>query len=168
MSDFICVIFAIAHTVLHLGSLFPFKMLYIVVGDTATNQANSETDSQFSFIHFSRFGYTLHPVFFIIFQSLSVCDKMNLYGSSKQHPQSKGVITMFFFFFFLEFPNILSERLTHAMEKMNMDVSTLALLVGASVVTVKRWLNGTYQPRHVNLPKLICALQVPADYLCIE
>ena len=73
-----------------------------------------------------------------------------------------------FFFFFLEFPNILSERLTHAMEKMNMDVSTLALLAGVSVVTVKRWLNGTYQPRHVNLPKLICALQVPADYLCIE
>lgn len=51
-----------------------------------------------------------------------------------------------FFFFFLEFPNILSERLTHAMEKMNMDVSTLALLVGASVVTVKRWLNGTMEP----------------------
>lgn len=73
-----------------------------------------------------------------------------------------------FFFFFLEFPNILSERLTHAMEKMNMDVSTLAEMVGVSVVTVKRWLNGTYQPRHVNLPKLICALQVPADYLCIE
>mgnify|MGYP000032961949 FL=1 len=75
---------------------------------------------------------------------------------------------MFFFFFFWEFPNILSERLTHAMEKMNMDVSTLAEMVGVSVVTVKRWLNGTYQPRHVNLPKLICALQVPADYLCIE
>ena len=75
---------------------------------------------------------------------------------------------MFFFFFFWEFPNILSERLTHAMEKMNMDVSTLALLAGVSVVTVKRWLNGTHQPRHVNLPKLICALQVPADYLCIE
>ena len=72
------------------------------------------------------------------------------------------------FFFFWEFPNILSERLTHAMEKMNMDVSTLAEMVGVSVVTVKRWLNGTYQPRHVNLPKLICALQVPADYLCIE
>ena len=75
---------------------------------------------------------------------------------------------MFFFFFFWEFPNILSERLTHAMEKMNMDVSTLAEMVGVSVVTVKRWLNGTYQPRHVNLPKLICARQVPADYLCIE
>ena len=75
---------------------------------------------------------------------------------------------MFFFFFFWEFPNILSERLTHAMEKMNMDVSTLALLAGVSVVTVKRWLNGTYEPRHENLPKLICALQVPADYLCIE
>lgn len=75
---------------------------------------------------------------------------------------------MFFFFFFWEFPNILSERLTHAMEKMNMDVSTLAEMVGVSVVTVKRWLNGTYQPRHMNLPKLICALQVPADYLCIE
>ena len=75
---------------------------------------------------------------------------------------------MFFFFFFWEFPNILSERLTHAMEKMNMDVSTLAEMVGVSVVTVKRWLNGTYQPRHVTLPKLICALQVPADYLCIE
>lgn len=38
------------------------------------------------------------------------------------------------FFFFWEFPNILSERLTHAMEKMNMDVSTLALLAGVSVV----------------------------------
>lgn len=75
---------------------------------------------------------------------------------------------MFFFFFFLEFPNILSERLTHAMGKMNMDISTLALLANISPVTVQRWLNGTYQPRHVNLPKLICALQVPADYLCIE
>ena len=83
----------------------------------------------------------------------------------KQHPRSKGVITMFFFFFFWEFPNILSERLTHAMEKMNMDVSTLALLAGVSVVTVKRWLNGTYEPRHENLPKIARELNVSTDYL---
>ena len=140
-----CVTRIIAHTVSYLKSLFPFKNLYIVVGDTATNQANSETDSQFSFIHF--------------------CDKMVLDGFSKQHPRSKGVITMFFFFFFWEFPNILSERLTHAMEKMNMDVSTLALLAGVSVVTVKRWLNGTYEPRHENLPKIARELNVSTDYL---
>lgn len=72
---------------------------------------------------------------------------------------------MFFFFFFWEFPNILSERLTHAMEKMNMDVSTLALLAGVSVVTVKRWLNGTYEPRHENLPKIARELNVSTDYL---
>ena len=65
------------------------------------------------------------------------------------------------FFFFWEFPNILSERLTHAMEKMNMDVSTLALLAGVSVVTVKRWLNGTYE----NLPKIARELNVSTDYL---
>ena len=70
-----------------------------------------------------------------------------------------------FFFFFLEFLNILSERLTHAMEKMNMDVSTLALLAGVSVVTVKRWLNGTYEPRHENLPKIARELNVSTDYL---
>ena len=63
------------------------------------------------------------------------------------------------------FPNILSERLTHAMEKMNMDVSTLALLAGVSVVTVKRWLNGTYEPRHENLPKIARELNVSTDYL---
>jgi transcriptional regulator with XRE-family HTH domain len=77
-------------------------------------------------------------------------------------------VIAFFFFFFWEFPNILSERLTHAMKKMNMDISTLALLANISPITVQRWLSETYQPRHVNLPKLICALQVPADYLCIE
>lgn len=54
------------------------------------------------------------------------------------------------------------------MENQGLDSIALAEMVGVSVVTVKRWLNGTYQPRHVNLPKLICALQVPADYLCIE
>ena len=70
-----------------------------------------------------------------------------------------------FFFFFLEFPNILSERLTHAMEKMNMDVSTLALLAGVSVVTGKRWLNGTYEPRHENLPNSARELNVSTDYL---
>lgn len=72
---------------------------------------------------------------------------------------------MFFFFFFF---NTFADRLKSAMYKQHIDVSTLALLANISPVTVQRWLNGTYQPRHVNLPKLICALQVPADYLCIE
>ena len=160
-----CVTRIIAHTVSYLKSLFPFKNLYIVVGDTATNQANSETDSQFSFIHFSRFGYTPHPGFFIIFQFLSICDKMVLDGFSKQHPRSKGVITMFFFFFFWEFPNILSERLTHAMEKMNMDISTLALLANISPVTVQRWLNGEYEPRNKNLRAIAHVLNTSSSYL---
>lgn len=73
---------------------------------------------------------------------------------------------MFFFFFFWEFPNILSERLTHAMEKMNMDVSTLALLADISPITVQRWLKGEYNPRYINLTKVTQVLNVSADYLC--
>ena len=72
---------------------------------------------------------------------------------------------MFFFFFFWEFPNILSERLTHAMEKMNMDADTLAILASVSPITVQRWLKGEYNPRYINLTKVTQVLNVSADYL---
>ncbi|MGM9915791.1 helix-turn-helix domain-containing protein [Anaerotignum sp.] len=71
---------------------------------------------------------------------------------------------MFFFFFF--FPNLFSERLAHAMEKQNMDAKSLATLTDVSPTTVRRWLNGTYEPRHINLPKVARVLNVSADYLC--
>ena len=83
-------------------------------------------------------------------------------ASRSSIPGQRGVIAFFFFFF------TFAEQLKSAMENQGLDSIALAEMVGVSVVTVKRWLNGTYQPRHVNLPKLICALQVPADYLCIE
>lgn len=70
---------------------------------------------------------------------------------------------MFFFFFF--FPNLFSERLTHAMEKQNMDVNTLALLADVSPTTVHRWLNGVYKPRHDNLPKIARVLNVSTAFL---
>ncbi len=54
------------------------------------------------------------------------------------------------------------------MENQGIDSIALAEMVGVSVVTVKRWLNGTYKPRYMNLPKIVRALQVPADFLCIE
>ena len=91
---------------------------------------------------------------------------MKLMAPRSNIPGRKEVIVMFFFFFF--FPNLFSERLAHAMEKQNMDANALALLADVSPTTVQRWLNGTYKPRHVNLPKIARALQVPADFLCIE
>ena len=72
---------------------------------------------------------------------------------------------MFFFFFFFEFPNILSERLTHAMEKMNIDISTLALLANISPVTVQRWLSGEYEPRNKNLRAVAHVLNTSSSYL---
>lgn len=52
------------------------------------------------------------------------------------------------------------------MKKLGIGPHDLALLAGVSSVTVKRWLCGTYEPRHVNLPKVARALNVSTDYLC--
>ena len=51
------------------------------------------------------------------------------------------------------------------MENQGLDSIALAKMVGVSVVTVKRWLNGTYEPRHENLPKIARELNVSTDYL---
>ncbi|MDY3927350.1 MAG: helix-turn-helix transcriptional regulator [Anaerotignum sp.] len=72
---------------------------------------------------------------------------------------------MFFFFFFWDFPNIISERLTYAMERMNMDVNTLALLADVSPTTVQRWLNGEYEPRNKNLREIAHVLNTSSSYL---
>jgi len=73
------------------------------------------------------------------------------------------VIAFFFFFFF--FPTF-SERLSDAMEKVSMGTSELAALASVSPHTVKRWLNGTFEPRHGNLIRLADTLDVSADFLC--
>ncbi|WP_442871380.1 helix-turn-helix domain-containing protein [Anaerotignum sp. MB30-C6] len=52
------------------------------------------------------------------------------------------------------------------MEKLGMDPKTLAMLSDVSTVTVQRWLRGTYEPRHANLPKIAHVLKVSTDYLC--
>ncbi|MBE6722718.1 MAG: helix-turn-helix transcriptional regulator [Ruminococcaceae bacterium] len=52
------------------------------------------------------------------------------------------------------------------MEKQNMDCGTLSTLSDVSTVTVKRWLRGMYELRHVNLPKIANVLNVSTDYLC--
>lgn len=72
---------------------------------------------------------------------------------------------MFFFFFFWEFPNILSERLTHAMENKNMDADTLAILASVSPITVQRWLKGEYEPRNKNLRAVAHVLNTSSSYL---
>jgi len=72
------------------------------------------------------------------------------------------VIAFFFFFFFESF----AERLKKAMEKKNMTPIVLAALAGVSLITVERWLNGTYEPRQINLKKVARVLEVPTDYLC--
>ena len=51
------------------------------------------------------------------------------------------------------------------MEKQNMDTETLSTLSDVSLITVKLWLRGAYEPRHVNLPKIARVLNVSADYL---
>ena len=70
---------------------------------------------------------------------------------------------MFFFFFFFDDPFV--ERLTQAMEKQDLTPETLALRTGVSLATVHRWLDGTYKPRFVNLPKVAHVLNVSTDYL---
>jgi transcriptional regulator with XRE-family HTH domain len=73
-----------------------------------------------------------------------------------------GVIAFFFFFPRSEF----SERLTHAMENRSINYEKLSVQIGVSPITVKRWIHGTFEPRHKNLPKIAHALSVSADYLC--
>lgn len=90
---------------------------------------------------------------------------MLLYGLLGQHPRRKEVIAFFFFFFFFDFPNILSERLTYAMERENMDIDTLAFLANVAPVTVERWLNGTYEPRNPNLRAVVRVLHTSSSYL---
>lgn len=69
---------------------------------------------------------------------------------------------MFFFFFF---HNVFSERLARAMEKMNMDISTLAHLADISPITVQRWLSGEYEPRNKNLRAVAHVLNTSSSYL---
>jgi len=73
------------------------------------------------------------------------------------------MIAFFFFFFFY---SIFSERLKHAMKKQNITPAALAAKSDVFLVTVKRWLNGSYEPRHINLCKIACELNISADYLC--
>lgn len=80
-------------------------------------------------------------------------------ASRSSIPGQRGVIAFFFFFF------TFAEQLKSAMENQGLDSIALAEMVGVSVVTVKRWLNGTYEPRHENLPKIARELNVSTDYL---
>jgi transcriptional regulator with XRE-family HTH domain len=65
------------------------------------------------------------------------------------------------FFFFDDF----SVRLTSALEKRNIDAYRLSRMIQVSPYTVKRWLNGRFEPRHRNLSRISAALNVSADYL---
>ncbi|MBE6721638.1 MAG: helix-turn-helix transcriptional regulator [Ruminococcaceae bacterium] len=67
-----------------------------------------------------------------------------------------------FFFFFDTF----SMRLRISMEKQHIDIKTLSTRSDVSMVTVKRWLRGMYEPRHATLPKIANVLNVSTDYLC--
>jgi transcriptional regulator with XRE-family HTH domain len=68
---------------------------------------------------------------------------------------------MFFFFFNSAF----SKRLASAMEERGLDEIALAMIANVSPVTVKRWLDGNFEPRHKNLARLADALDVSGDYL---
>lgn len=78
-------------------------------------------------------------------------------------PLEKEVIAFFYYFFQ---QSKFSERLTRTMENRGMDSLELSLQVGVSPVTVKRWIHGTFEPRHKNLPKIAGTLCVSTDYLC--
>lgn len=85
-------------------------------------------------------------------------------GLPRRSPR-KGVIAFFYYYFF--FPrSVFSERLNHAMEVRGTDIAKLSVQTEVSPVTVKRWMHGTFEPRHKNLPKIAGALRVSADYLC--
>jgi transcriptional regulator with XRE-family HTH domain len=51
------------------------------------------------------------------------------------------------------------------MDQSGMGVADLSRQTNVSPITVKRWLNGDFEPRHKNLPKIAYALRVSADYL---
>ncbi|WP_088832611.1 helix-turn-helix domain-containing protein [Paenibacillus tyrfis] len=67
----------------------------------------------------------------------------------------------FFFFFDSDFP----KRLTSAMEDRGIDLFALAGITNVSPLTVKRWLNGRFEPRHKNLMSIADALDVSGDFL---
>lgn len=83
-------------------------------------------------------------------------------ASRSSIPARKEVNAFFFFYFFDTF----ADRLKSAMENQNMTPVVLSALAGVSLITVMRWLKGTYEPRHTNLCKVARALNVSADYLC--
>ncbi|MGG1673291.1 helix-turn-helix domain-containing protein [Paenibacillus sp. NRS-1783] len=51
------------------------------------------------------------------------------------------------------------------MENRNLDHVALAMIANVSPTTVKRWLDGNFEPRHKNLARLANALDVSGDYL---
>jgi ribosome-binding protein aMBF1 (putative translation factor) len=51
------------------------------------------------------------------------------------------------------------------MDQRGMGVVDLSYQTNVSPITVKRWLNGCFEPRHKNLSKIAHALHVSADYL---
>ncbi|WP_128102814.1 helix-turn-helix transcriptional regulator [Paenibacillus sp. DCT19] len=70
---------------------------------------------------------------------------------------------MFFFFFFYD--SEFSKRLQSIMEERGLDHAALAILANVSPLTVKRWLNGKFEPRQRNLLKISNALDVSSNYL---
>jgi transcriptional regulator with XRE-family HTH domain len=52
------------------------------------------------------------------------------------------------------------------MESRSMSVHSLSMCTGVKKATIKHWLNGTYEPRHYNLAKLVDVLKVTDNYLC--
>jgi transcriptional regulator with XRE-family HTH domain len=51
------------------------------------------------------------------------------------------------------------------MENRGYNTISLAMIVGVSALTVKRWVNGTYEPRFRNVSRIADTLDVSADYL---
>ncbi|WP_445667204.1 helix-turn-helix domain-containing protein [Paenibacillus sp. FSL K6-1558] len=70
---------------------------------------------------------------------------------------------MFFIFFFYD--SEFSKRLKSVMEERDLDHTALAMLANVSPLTVRRWLNGKFEPRQRNLLKISNALDVSSDYL---
>jgi transcriptional regulator with XRE-family HTH domain len=40
------------------------------------------------------------------------------------------------------------------------------MYTGVKKSTIRHWLNGTYEPRHCNLAKLVDVLEITDNYLC--
>jgi transcriptional regulator with XRE-family HTH domain len=71
---------------------------------------------------------------------------------------------IFFFFFF--FNDTFAARLADIMQSRSMSVRGLSIYTGVKKATIKHWLNGTYEPMHCNLSKLVDVLEVTDNYLC--